>query len=89
MTRTIATSVTALCLMTSVASADPTMMTDEQMDSQVAGATIETKSGKIVWTLTSASPPMGSNNGGKGNTAKAAGGLTNAVGAGGLKLMGL
>ncbi len=84
MTRTLATLTAAMCLTASAAFAGPTVMTDEQMDSQVAGATIQTKSGKVVWTITSVDPLVGNNNGGKGKTERASRGLLNAVDRGGL-----
>ena len=59
------------------------------MDIQVAGATVETKSGKNIWTVTNTMPLEGFNNGNKGNTARAAPGLVNAVTAGGLVGIGL
>lgn len=86
MIRTLTTSAAAICLMAGSAIAAPTMMTDAQMESQVAGATVETRSGKIVWTVTSLDPLDGFNNGGNGNTARTAPGLLKAVSAGGLVL---
>lgn len=89
MTRTLATTAAALCLMTSAAFAEPTVMTDEQMELQVAGANVVTRSGNNVWTVTSLDPLEGFNNGGQGNTAVTAPGLLKAVDAGGLNLTGL
>lgn len=43
--------------------------------------------GKIVWTIDSLENLEGTNPGGKGRTQNAAGGLTKAVGAGGLELV--
>lgn len=87
MKTSIAAFASALCLSSAAAFAQqPTLMSDTQMDSQVAGATVETRSGKVVWTVESLDPPMGSNNGGNGNTAKASKGLVNAVTKGGLML---
>lgn len=48
---------------------------------------VQTKSGKTVWSLGAGLPTGGVNNGGKGKTDKAAGGLTNAAGKGGLKVV--
>lgn len=87
MIRSLATSAAAICLMTSTAFAEPTIMTDAQMESQVAGdghARIETTSGREVWSLVG----DGANNGGNGRTANAAGGLLGAVDAGGLVCVG-
>ena len=88
MIRTLTTSAAAICLMAGSAIAAPTMMTDAQMESQVAGETIfvETRSGKTVWTVTDLGAGKGFNNGGNGNTAITANGLLKAVGAGGLTL---
>lgn len=62
----------------------PKPLTDEAMSSIVGGVDVVTKSGKVVWTVTSLDPPEGYNPGGKGNTAAAAPGLLTAVGNGGL-----
>lgn len=83
------TSVAAISMFSSVAFAQPTLMTDEEMDSQVAGANVVTPSGNNVWTVTNLSPLEGYNNGGQGNTAVTAPGLLNAVEAGGLNVTGL
>lgn len=88
MTRTLATLASAMCLMTSAAFAGPTVMTDEQMESQVAGAAIiKTKSGNTVWTVTNLDPLEGTNNGGNGRTDRAGPGLLKASMAGGLNVM--
>ena len=77
----------ALCLTSGAAMAQqPTLMSDAQMDAQVAGLTVETRNGNIVWTVDSLDPPAGSNNGGYDSTASASGGLVNAVMKGGLTL---
>jgi hypothetical protein len=79
----LTTTAAAICLMSSAAFAAPSVMTDEQMDSLVAAgalATIENRGGNIVWTVTGLTPPAGTNNGGKGRTQNAAGGLLNAAG---------
>ena len=90
MTRTITLSAAAICLMTSTAFAGPTLMTDEQMESQVAGnshiLTIDTREGNVVWTVTNLDPLEGYNRGGKGMTEKAGPGLLKAVDAEGLVL---
>ena len=88
MIRSLATSAAAaICLMTSSAFAAPTIMTDAQMDSQVAGSTIETRDRRnIVWTVDSLDPPVGMNNGGYDATAYASKGLVKAVGVGALGL---
>ena len=85
----IFTSVAAISLISSVAIAQPVVMTDKQLDSQVAGANVVTKSGKNVWTVTNLDPLEGFNNGGNGNTAKTAPGLLKAANAGGLMVTGL
>ena len=77
----------AICLMSSAAFAAPSVMTDEQMDTLVAAgtaATVTTKSGNLVWDVTNLENGIGTNNGGKGRTQNAAGGLLNAAGKGGL-----
>ena len=79
----------AIGLLSNVSFAQPVVMTDAQMDVQVAGANVVTRSGKNVWTVTSLDPLEGFNNGGKGNTAKTAPGLLKAAGAGGLNVTGL
>jgi hypothetical protein len=67
---------------------NPKIMTDEQMDTVVAGAIfVQTQSGNTVWTVTDLAAAEGYNPGGKGNTANAAPGLLTAVGAGGLTLL--
>ena len=67
--------------MTSTAFAAPTLMTDAQMESQVAGGSITNKGGRILWTLEGTTEVTGgANNGGNGRTGNAAGGLTNARG---------
>ncbi len=87
MIRSLAISAATICLMTSTAFAAPTIMTEAQMDSQVAGSTIETRDRRnIVWTVDSLDPPIGRNNGGYDATANASKGLVKAVGAGGLGL---
>jgi hypothetical protein len=76
-------SAAAFCLLSSAAFAQPTIMSDETMDTMVAGqalATIENRGGKVVWTVTSLDPVAGYNNGGKGRTENASGGLLNAAG---------
>jgi hypothetical protein len=70
--------------MSTAAIAQPTVMTDKQLDSQVAGLNVVTPSGNNIWTVTSLSPLEGFNNGGKGNTDRTAPGLLKAVGAGAL-----
>ncbi len=50
-------------------------------------AEIRTPSGKTVWSLGDALPGGGVNNGGKGKTDRAAGGLTTAAGAGALSVV--
>ena len=67
-----------------VAHAEPKVMTEAEMDTVVAGATVETKSGQLVWTVTNLTPPEGTNRGGNGKTEKAAPGLLRAAAAGGL-----
>lgn len=62
----------------------PKVMTDEQLDTVVAGLTIVNKAGKPIWEVTSVDPLEGTNNGGNGNTDRTAGGLLKAVAAGGL-----
>lgn len=85
----VSATVAAISLISSVAFAQPTLMTDEEMDSQVAGANVVTKNGNNIWTVTSLSPLEGYNNGGHGKTEVTAPGLLNAVGAGGLRVTGL
>ena len=82
-------SAVALGLLSNVSFAQPVVMSDAQLDSQVAGANVVTRSGKNVWTVTSLDPLEGFNNGGKGNTARTAPGLLKAAGAGGLNVTGL
>lgn len=94
-------SVTALGLLMGIGSASasdpvsmsgaanaPAVMTDEQMDSVVAGADfpfdVLTRSGNVVWTVTGDDPLTGHNNGGHGNTEAAANGLRRAVDLGAL-----
>ena len=89
MIRTLTTTVAAVCLLAGTAFAAPTMMTDAQMDTQVAGANVVTRSGNNIWTVTSLDPLEGFNNGGKGNTARTAPGLLKAAAAGGLNVTGL
>ncbi|SHH67491.1 hypothetical protein [Cognatishimia maritima] len=50
-------------------------------------ACVVNKAGKTVWTIDSLENLEGTNPGGKGRTQNAAGGLTKAVGAGGLNLV--
>lgn len=78
----LTTTAAAICLMSSAAFAAPSVMTDEQMDSLVAAGatTIENRGGNVIWTVTGLTPPAGTNNGGKGRTQNAAGGLLNAAG---------
>ena len=75
--------------MSSAAFAAPSIMTDEQMDTQVAGnsviATVVNRAGKTIWSVTSLDGgpnggPTGYNNGDNGNTEKTAPGLLNAAG---------
>ena len=89
MKRTLAVSAAAICLVSTSAMAGPTVMSEKEMDSQVAGANVVTRNGNNIWTTTSLDPLEGSNNGGKGNTAVTAPGLLKAVGAGGLNVTGL
>ena len=88
MKNVIATSAAALLMMSGVAFAQPTVMSDETMDALVAGtaATVTTKSGNLVWDVTDLENGIGTNNGGKGRTQNAAGGLVNAATKGGLVL---
>ena len=89
MKTTIATSAAALLMLSGAAVAEPTVMSDEQMDNLVAGQTpiayVETMNGNIVLTVFSLDP-TGQNNGGNGNTAKTAPGLLNAADQSGLNL---
>jgi hypothetical protein len=91
MIRRITLSAAAICLMTGTAFAAPTVMTDAQMDAQVAGdshlSTIQTRSENIVWTIETLDPPVGFNNGGYDSTANASKGLVQAVGKGALRLV--
>ena len=73
MKTTIATSAAALLMLSGAAVAEPTVMSDEQMDLVVAGKAMPmtgdtlvlNRGGQTVWTLRGAS---GFNNGGKGRT---------------------
>ena len=81
MKRKLATSAAALLLVSGAAIAEPTVMSDEQMDTVVAGNTlVVNKAGKTIWTVTSLAPLEGFNNGGKGNTNRTAFGLLKAAG---------
>lgn len=79
----LATSTAALFFMSTAAFAQPTVLSDQQMDSVVAGQTlVVNKAGKTIWTVTSLdlNNLQGFNNGGNGNTSKTAPGLLKAAG---------
>mgnify|MGYP001812654480 CR=1 FL=1 len=84
----LATSTAALFFMSTAAFAQPTVMSDEQLDSVVAGQTlVVNKAGKTIWTVTeltlngtTVTSIDGVNRGGKGNTARTAFGLLKAAG---------
>ena len=73
MKTTILTSATALLMLSGAAVAEPTVMSDDQMDVIVAGNafTILNPAGKPVWEVTDFANLEGFNNGGKGRTDKA------------------
>lgn len=87
MIRTLAISTAAFGLLTGAAVAEPKLMTEEQMDSTIAGALVVTRSGNTVWTVTNLSPLEGYNNGGQGKTDKAGPALSGAAQKNGLGLI--